>query len=252
MASEAELLDLLGREPDERLLGDDLRQLPSSVGEPESLPDTPRRRRLVAAGATLTGVTLVGGAGLIILGLVEAFAGGSAVLVLAALVIGFVLVATHWGWVHVAELTANTLEARGHSEVIDRRKQWLATIEPYTRWEVTTNANEDGSIAIVTTRYRPLPRGERAYTFVREEVAREVHSADEPAAAVTERAELLRRDAAADTRSERERYEAAHDAYETVLLARGDERERVAALRAASEALSERINANLRDPPLTE
>jgi hypothetical protein len=35
-------------------------------------------------------------------------------------------------------------------------------------------------------------------------------------------------------------------------MARGDEQERVAALRAASEALSERINANLRDPPLTE
>jgi hypothetical protein len=35
-------------------------------------------------------------------------------------------------------------------------------------------------------------------------------------------------------------------------LARDDEQQRQAALRAASQALSERINANLRDPPLAE
>ena len=47
-------------------------------------------------------------------------------------------------------------------------------------------------------------------------------------------------------------YETAHDAYERALLANADEQERVAAVRAASEALSERINSNLRDPPLLE
>src|SRR5436305_5493333 len=119
MAPEADPLDLLGREPDERLLEDDLRQLPSAVGEPESLPDSPARRRLVGAGATLTGVTLVGGLALIALGLVEAFSGGSAVLTVAALVIGIVLVSTHWGWVHVAELTANTLEARRNASLLE-------------------------------------------------------------------------------------------------------------------------------------
>jgi hypothetical protein len=117
---------------------------------------------------------------------------------------------------------------------------------------VSTRATEDGSITILTVCHRPVSRGEGTYTFEREEVAREVHSAEEPAAAVTERAELLRRAAAADTQRERERYEAARDAYETALLAHGDEQERLAALRAASEALSERINTNLRDPPLTE
>jgi hypothetical protein len=69
---------------------------------------------------------------------------------------------------------------------------------------------------------------------------------------VTERAELLRRDAARETERERERYEIAADAYETALLEQGDEQERLAARRAAAAALSEQINANLRDPPLIE
>jgi hypothetical protein len=252
VASEADLLELLGREPDQRLLAEDLGQLPASVGQPEALPDTPRRRRLVAVGATLTGVTLIGGVALIVVGLIAAVVSGFGIAAIAAIVIGIALVGTHWGWVHVAELSANTLEERRHASVLDRRREWLKQVEPYTRWEVSTNAHQDGAIAIVTTRYRPIPRGERTFTFLREETARETHSADEPAAAVTERAELLRRAAAADTKRERERYEAARDAYETALLARGDEQERLAALRAASEALSERINTNLREPPLTE
>ena len=67
-----------------------------------------------------------------------------------------------------------------------------------------------------------------------------------------ERAELLRRQAAADQSRERERYEVARDAYERALLANADDQERLAAVRAASEALSERINTHLRDPPLVE
>jgi hypothetical protein len=252
MAPEVEQVELIGRRPDERLLRDDLSQLPSSLGEPERLPSSPARRRLVGTGATLTGVTLVGGSALIVLGLVEAIAGGSLALAVVALVIGIALVGTHWGWVHVAELTANKLEERTHASVIERRREWLRAIEPYTRWEVSTRANDDGSITIVTTRYRPISTGERTFTFVREEIGREVHSAEEPAAAVTERAELLRRQAASDTSRERERFELARDAYESAMLASGDEQERRAALRAASEALSDRINSNLRDPPLTE
>jgi hypothetical protein len=69
---------------------------------------------------------------------------------------------------------------------------------------------------------------------------------------VTERAELLRRQAAQDTARERERYEAAHDAYEQAMLENADEQERLAAARAASQALSEQINTNLREPPLVE
>jgi len=154
--------------------------------------------------------------------------------------------------VHVAELAGNRIETSRTASMVERRRRWLGGIEPYPRWEVSTSAAEDGSITILTVCHRPVSRSEGTYTFAREEVGREVHSAEEPAASVAERAELLRRRAAADTQRERERYEAARDAYEAALLARGDEQERLAALRAASEALSEGINTNLRDPPLTE
>jgi hypothetical protein len=253
MPPEADLAQLVGLAPDERLLDEDARNLPASVGTPESLPPaSPARRRLVGIGATLTGVSLIGGLALIVLGLIEAISGASAVVTVAAFVFGIVLVSTHWGWVHVAELTANSLEARRNSSLLERRRGWLGTIEPYPRWEVSTTTGEDGSIAIITVCYRPVRRDEGTFTFVRAEAAREVHSGEEPAAAVAERAELARRQAAAATERERERYEAAHDAYERALFAHADEQERLAAVRAASKALSERINENLRDPPLTE
>jgi hypothetical protein len=167
-------------------------------------------------------------------------------------VLGIVLASTHWGWVHVAELTGNAIEGRRTAALQLQQRHWLLEIEPYPRWEVTTIAGEDGSITILTVCHRPVPEGERKFTFVREEVAREVHSPDEPAAAVAERAELIRREAAAETERARQDFEAARDAYEEALMARDDEQQRRAALQAASEALSERINAHLRDPPLTE
>jgi hypothetical protein len=166
--------------------------------------------------------------------------------------VGVALVGTHWGWVHVAEVTANTIESRHNSEILARRRRWLSTISPYTRYEVTTSAEEDGSISITRVRHRPVPTGERGFTFVREMETREVHSAEEPAAAVAEHAEVLRREAARDTERERQRFEIAADAYERALMGRDDQQQRLAARRAASEALSDQINANLRDPPLVE
>jgi hypothetical protein len=252
MNSEANSLDLLGRDADERLLGPDLAQLPATVGEPpQPLPESPARRRVVRLGATMTGVTLIGGLAVALLGLVEVIANGS-LLWVVVLVLGIVLASTHWGWVHVAELTGNRIEARRSTSLEERQKQWLAEIEPYPRWEVSTSAGADGAITILTVCHRPVLQGERTYTFVREEVAREVHAADEPAAGVAERAELLRRDAAAETERAREDFRAARDAYEEALMVRDDEQQRRAALQAASQALSERINAHLRDPPLTE
>ena len=252
MAPEVDPLDLLGRAPDERLLGDDLGQLPDTAGRPPELaPESAARRQVVRLGATMTAITLIGGLGLSLLGLIEVIDDGSG-LWLAVLVVGVLLAATHWGWVHVAELTGNRIEARRNASSMELRRDWLRDIEPYPRWEVSTNVGEDGSITILTVCHRPLIRGENTYTFLREEVGREVHSADQPAAEVTERAELLRRQAATNTQQARENFEVARAAYDHALLARDDEEQRRAALRAASEALSERINANLRDPPLVE
>ncbi len=251
MAPEADPLELISCEPDDRLLGDDLSQLPTTLGRPKGVPPSRTRRRIVGAGATLTGVTLVLGILLVAVGIGEAVS-NAIVLAIAAVAVGILLVATHWGWVHVAELTANRLESRRDQTSLAIGRRWLAGIEPYSRWDVQTRVGDDGSITIETVRHRPLRCAESTFTFVREIEAREVHSGEEPAAAVTERAELLRREAAAQTAAARERFEVARDAYDRTLLAENDEQQRRDALRAASEALSERINANLRDPPLTE
>lgn len=251
MPPEADPLEFVGYEPDDRLLGEDLSQLPATLERPAELPVSRTRRRVVGVGATLTGVTLVLGIVLIVVGVAEAIS-NAIVLAIAAVVLGITLIATHWGWVHVAELSANALENRRYQTELEARRLWLAEIEPYSRWEVQTHVNDDGSITIEKLHHRPVHRDERKFTFTREVETREVHSGEEPGAAVTERAELLRRQAAADTHRARERYEVAKDAYERTLIARDDEEQRRAALRAASQALSERINSNLRDPPLTE
>jgi hypothetical protein len=245
--------ELVGSEPDERLLSTDLDKLPEGVGRPEALPPPSRLRgRIVGTGVTLTATSLVLGVALVLVGVIEALSGGVGALSIAAVVVGLALVGTHWGWVHVAELTANSIEGRSNAEVIERQRQWLATIQPYTRFEVTTSVEDDGSITIYRAAHRPVRAGEHSFTFVRQVEVQEVHSPDEPAAAVAERAELLRRQAAQDTERERERYEIAADAYESVLLDHHDEQQRRLAQRAASEALSRQINSNLRDPPLVE
>ena len=251
MASELDPAELVGRVADERLLDAEIANLPSSVGRPEAVPPSKTRGRIVGVGATLTGVTLIGGITLVLMGVVVAVSGGIGAVAIVAIVLGLILAATHWGWVHVAEATADAIEARRDSEITARRRHWLDMIEPYTHYEVATDVGEDGSITISRVRYRPVGSGERRFTFEREVEHSEVHSGDESGAAITERAELLRRQAAADTEREREGFEAAHDAYQAALLAEGSEREQQEARRAESRALSERINSNLRDPPLT-
>jgi hypothetical protein len=237
---------------DERLLGGDAASLPATVGRPESLPPpSPARGRLVGIGATLTGVTLILGVVLVVAGIVEALSNAVG-LGVAAIAVGVVFVATHWGWVHVAELTANSIDGRQNAAVLDRRELWLAQIQPYTRHEVTTSVDDDGSIRIVRVAYRPVRSGDNGFTFVVETEHEEIRSADEPSAQVAESAELLRRRAAADTERERQRFQIASDAYEDALMSRDDAEQQQAARRAASEALSEQINANLRDPPLVE
>ncbi len=205
----------------------------------------------MGTGVALTGVTLVGGIILFVVGALDALANGS-VFSLVLMLVGLALASTHWGWAHVAEFTATSMDRREARPIEDRNRRWLAGIEPYTRYEISTRVADDGAICIVRHRYRPVPCGSRNFTFLAETESEELHSGDEPAAAVTERAELLRREAARDTERERERYEIASEAYREAILDDDDERERVAARKAASAALSERINANLRDPPLVE
>ena len=99
--------ELVGREPDERLLSEDLDKLPAAVGRPETVPVSRARRRVVAVGATLTGVSLVLGVLLVLVGVIDAISSGINLAGVLAVLVGAVLISTHWGWVHVAEISAN-------------------------------------------------------------------------------------------------------------------------------------------------
>jgi hypothetical protein len=252
MSEVSNAAEFVGSEPDERLLTEDLDKLPVTVGRPETIVPSRARGRIVGTGATLTAVSLVAGVLVVALGVIDAVSSGVDLAGLLALIVGGVLIATHWGWVHVAEITANSLEGHSNAAVVERRRQWLSAIEPYPRLEVSTEVGDDGSIAICTVLHRPVRVGEDRFTFARELQHREVHSPDEPAAAVTERAETLRREAAMVNQEEHRRYQVAAEAYNAALIGRADEEQRRLARRAASEALSHQINSNLRDPPLVE
>jgi hypothetical protein len=252
MGSDADSQSLVGLVADERLLSADPAMLPAALGRPEPIPARAGRRSLVGAGAALTGVTLVGGIALAILGAVELLFNGGGALAAIALVVGLVLASTHWGWVHVAEISANRIERRGNSGVIDRRQAWLESIAPFTHYEVTTRAGDDGTITIERARYRPTRSGEHSFDFARAVELSESHAGDEPAAIVSERAELLRHAAAIDTERERAAFQERADALHWTALAEGEDRERTREQAAAARALSEQINANLREPPLME
>lgn len=214
------------------------------------MPASRARAAIVAAGATMTGLTLIGGLALVIIAVVRAFSSGASVLDGALVALGIALVATHWGWVHVAEGAANAAQLRGARDVAARRVQWLRAIAPYARHEVLTEVEDDGSIAIVSVCYRPVTTAQGRFAFAREVQRRELHAPEEPAAAVAERAERLRHEAAAATERERARFLDAADRHETETLRARDDRELRDARRSAARALSEQINANLRDPPL--
>src|ERR1700761_8971191 len=134
--------EFVGYEPDDRLLGEDLDKLPAAVGRPEVVPRGRARGGIVGAGATLTAASLIIGVLLVLFGVIDAISSGIDTAPIVAVVLGAVLISTHWGWVHVAELTANSLQNRSNADVVQRREQWLGSIEPYTRYEVSTEVHD--------------------------------------------------------------------------------------------------------------
>ncbi len=241
----------MGRSADPRVLESGGDSLPSSIGRPMELPVREGRSPLVGTGVFLGALTLIGGIVLAVVGVIELLS-GTAVAGVAELWGGILLVASHWGWVHLGAWASDRLEARrGHALTVDRHG-WLDSIEPYARYEVATRVGDDGSITVETICYLPAPTGADHFTFEANRVTVESHPADAPAAEVAERAELLRRDAAARTARARARYEAALEAHQLTQLKGQDEQQQLAARRATSEALSDQINLNQRDPPLVE
>ena len=89
-----------------------------------------------------------GGIALIVAALVGIFASGFGALEIAALAVGIVLVATHWGWVHVAEYVGLTIDEHQQRANDDRARDWLATIQPYPRFSISTSVLNDASTCI--------------------------------------------------------------------------------------------------------
>lgn len=247
----ADASDFVGLVPDERLF-EEQANLPESERFIEARPESRTRGAIVAAGATLTGLSLIGGAALAVLGIVLALVNGISGLNLALIAVGVMLVATHWGWVHLAEVTANAIAERGSASWRARRDAWLSSLEPYTRWSVTTNVLDDGSIRIERWRHRPVKAAQGTFTFVREQQASETHGPDELSAVVVERAETMRHEAALETSRQQELWQVAADAYTAALSRHAGEAERRQAQIAAAKALSDRINTKLGEPPLIE
>jgi hypothetical protein len=250
MEADRDVAELLGRTADERLLEAPPDDLPAALGHPPALPQAPGRRAIVAAGAVMTGLSLVLGVALAAWAVVASFTEGADLVRGIEFLVGLVLAGTHWGWVHVAELSATSLSARHGRGVIDARHAWLAAIEPYTRREVVTEVEPDGSIAIVTREFRPIARPRGRFAFARDELHRERLPEETPTAAVAERVEALRRAAAEATARRHEDYLELTESEGVRALLSADERARLEERRATARALSERLNAHLRDPPL--
>jgi hypothetical protein len=246
------MLAFLGVAPDRRLLHEDLGNLPAAEQrhEPELL--TREHDRLVAAGSVLTGTTLLGGTALLLYGGWQALfnSGGAFDLVLA--IIGLLLAATHWGWVHVAEYAGLTIDARRQRAVEAQSHDWLAEVQPYPRFSVTTDVLADAATRVTRYVHRPLLTPQHTFTFVREVDTTQTYDADTPAAVIAAGVETMRRQAQLDTNRLRGDWEAASSAYAAARLSADDDERDLAARRAAATALSEHINASLLEPPLAE
>lgn len=246
------MLAFLGVAADRRLLNEDRLNLPVAEQRSEPVISTHKHDRLVAAGSLLTGVTLLGGATMILFGGWELlFNGGGAFDVVVAL-IGILLAVTHWGWVHVAEYIGLTIDERQHRAAQAHRREWLASIQPYPRFSVSTSVLDDASTRVERVLHRPLLTDRQTFTFVRETAADKIYDADTPAAVIAARVEITRRQARLETDRLRGLWEAASSAYQAALSSADDDQQRLAAQRAAATALSEHLNASLLEPPLVE
>ena len=115
------MVAFLGVAADRRLLDEDLLQSARRRAAPRAgRSPTHKHDRLVAAGSLLTGVTLIGGAAMALYGGWQVLFNGGGAFDAVLAVIGILLVATHWGWVHVAEYVGLTIDERQQRAIDDR------------------------------------------------------------------------------------------------------------------------------------
>lgn len=246
------MIAFLGIPADRRLLDADRCNLPRAEQYQEPTIASRKHDRLVAAGSLLTGVSLVGGAAVALYGGWQVLLNGGGAIDAVVAVIGLLLVATHWGWVHVAEYVGLTIDEHQQRANDDRARDWLATIQPYPRFSISTSVLNDASTCIERVLHRPVLTAQDTFTFVRETSAETTYDANASAEEIAETVEAMRRQARLDTDHIRELWEAASTTYAAALLRANDDQQRLAAQRAAATALSEHINASLLEPPLVE
>jgi hypothetical protein len=246
------LVAFLGVAADRRLLNEDSFNLPDAERSPEPAVSTQEHDRLVAAGSLLTGVTLVGGVLIALYGGAELLFNGGGVIEAALTLFGILLAGTHWGWVHVAEYTGLSIDEHRRRAADELRCDWLAAIQPYPRFSVVTSVLDDASTSVRRILHKPVLTAQNTFTFVRETDAEQIYGPDTSAAEIASSVETMRRQARLETDRLHESWEAASTAYRAALLSDGDDRQRLAAQRAAATALSEHINASLLEPPLVE
>ena len=246
------MIAFLGVAADRRLLDEDRFNLPDAEGYRPPTVSTQGHERLVAAGSALTGITLVGGVALGLYGGWAAVFNGGGTLDAVIAVIGLLLAVTHWGWVHVAEYVGLTLDERQQRASDDAGQQWLARVEPYPRFSVSTDVLGDASTRVVRVLHQPVLTAQHTFTFVRETDAEETYDADTAAEVIASTVEAMRRRARLDTDRVHDLWDTTSSAYTAALMAAEDDQRQLAAQQAAATALSEHINESLLEPPLTE
>jgi hypothetical protein len=242
----------LGVAADPRLLDQDRFNLPDAEQHREPVVSTHEHDRLVAAGSTLTGVSLVAGVLALLYGGSQLLFEGGGVITAVLAVTGLLLVATHWGWVHVAEYLGLTIDERHERTAEKRRRDWLASIQPHPRFSVSTSVLENASTRVERVLHQPILTEEHTFTFVRKLDAAQLYDADIPAEVIASAVENTRHQARLDTDRFRNLWETASTTYAAGLPEADNEQQRLDAQHAAATALSEHINASLREPPLTE
>lgn len=247
-----DLVSFLGVPADERLLDADLDKLPDAEQRREPVISTASHDRLVAAGSFATAATLIGGVALALVGLWQVIFEGGGALYLVLALLGILLAATHWGWVHVAEYAGLTIDARRQRAVDQARRDWLAQLQPYPRVSVRTSVLGDASTRVQRFRHRPVLTERGTFTFTRDGEAETDFAADAPAEVIAAGVETMRRQARLENDRVEGLWQAARTSYDAAMLNAHGEREQLAAQHAAAAALSEHINASLLEPPLVE
>jgi hypothetical protein len=247
------IVEFLGVAADRRLLDEDLSTLPDAEQQLVPAAAGPHRHgRLVTAGSVLTGGTLIGGTLLFAYGAWQAVIDGSGGLNIVLAVIGLLLAVTHWGWVHVAEYAGLTMDAREQRRRDALRQEWLDTIEPYPRYSISTSVLADASTRIQRVLHQPVLTPQHTFTFVRRTDAETILGADTSAEVLAATAESMRRQARLESDRLHALWQTASTAYAAALASDRDDQRQLAGQRAAAVALSEHINASLREPPVVE